>query len=1664
MAYFRRSVESFNPTRIVKIIGSEFVEDHTVYVVEICIGLYRWCIRHRYSDFHALHEKLICRFPSLDWSLLPKKKLFGNQSEQFVMKRQTELEVYLQSLVRTLPIIPPELTKFFDFHKYEVHGITETLAEILYEHGDAIIESERTYHMSPLQLNAICSRLALPEPTCDSGDVRKDLGHLLDFITNLKHLQINGSTLPVGRSNINMNELTFDLHTFKSLTTLEISGCNVEKISELEHLKKTLVYIGASNCLTSLKELLLIGIGRGQLMTCDENIATMLVQPWSVITKANFSHNRISLIDESVKLMPQVEILDLSHNRLEMIDNLQFLSHLRRANLSHNLIERLASLHTKLGNVTALNLSDNKLDSLEGLAKLYSLEILDVSHNDISQILEVKFLSSLPCLESLDLHGNAVTLVIDYRTTVFEMFNERAAQFLLDGEKATSQELDMVAVRSALNKAREQKRSQQRPGRRATVTEATIVDVSSPDDLTSTPSSSRSSLPAFSSPVPPLSPQLETLVGREGYTTPGKQKNDESSSQSPFVSEQTTAEQRISFFQLGHQNQNSPLQRELNEVMKPSADAEKSFNFMLPETLPTFTDQSLCTYLEMLLPSTNRSKDNVEEDITPIHVMWCTLIYYLKPETEIPACVYVTTENVHIFIVKSLSGDTGVPVAVHLAAVEIKQINRITIGYGGLYVQIESSSGNSFTFLTFSSGKTDMFVDSIKRACRRSIPKLDDYEDPNVVSAGDVELILKETLNRYEQLVDSNAVSVLLYMLVMLEVHSVFCVKAVTLVVTSNYIYTIQQDFNNTPPLSSFAVTTSSSQPLCPFFLVTSIFPVTSRIVSIQLYDVDTIELGKFKSSCDHTLSSTFVTSNNVESNGFLGYGVRLAFHLGAYGIQSLDVRMPTSNQRDRFLDTLSQVRMDVSETIVGSSRKFKSSNVKSSKDQDNWSNDSSSSKRSSGGKRKKRANKKANEQKSNEEDLLDISGNTLIPEKTLSNNCCQLTDVAVCVEDEPIDSIHQDLKMKLPDMIENVDDDVIIKDDISHQTDVDRLSDFFHRSVENLSLMELKSSSSNLNSKNIEITKSITNLTNVTIHDEPKEHSAGEIKTSPSFDDLNDASSVAFASDDLDAEVNGSLTAPDVFSSSQIISDTDIATITMTVGDNSNSRRPMFITEISSVLEATNMHPTSPVVIDATPELKKCSSIDLETIADVHPPPLPPPPRITPPLSLSLPVGGYPSKELLTHLSRCFESLPIFPPISPQLEALVSMTGLELVNFFHSHIAAISTENEELRHALWTSVVLYKNPSFEIPSCVLLSTKAIYFVSDTVDQNFPSNSPVKTHKRHSSCRLSSIILTDVGQSEGKTAHNSCGILNESLLSTHGRRILRAYAVLKIKDVKQMNIGVFSQAFRLTGSDDQKILSCVTRDFRASESFMRHLMNVFSQLNTFSSPSSDVTSSSSSNQETEEDFYSIFSKSDSSRLTSSKYVRLIYPPDDTVTDIIYLICERDRKTLDVTLKLLFYILCFQMESTSTSDVAAWNPVYAKPRTLILTEKHLALAIEDHVSYPLPEFARMLPERPQWEMVDVRLLDCLQRIKLMSRDDHMIILVFSDEMSEVIVDTSVDYFSADREPVSSTPAPVGEVTWTLMIQNQRDRDKLIKLISQRWEELVGGKKLTISILP
>ena len=74
--------------------------------------------------------------------------------------------------------------------------------------------------------------------------------------------------------------------------------------------------------------------------------------------------------------MPKVESLDLSNNKVETVEHLQWLSQLTSLDLSSNLLRNLDSLHTKLGNLTTLKLANNLIESLHGKHSLRELTVM----------------------------------------------------------------------------------------------------------------------------------------------------------------------------------------------------------------------------------------------------------------------------------------------------------------------------------------------------------------------------------------------------------------------------------------------------------------------------------------------------------------------------------------------------------------------------------------------------------------------------------------------------------------------------------------------------------------------------------------------------------------------------------------------------------------------------------------------------------------------------------------------------------------------------------------------------------------------------------------------------------------------------------------------------------------------------------------------------------------------------------------------------------------------------------------------------------------------------------------------------------------------------------------------------------------------------------------
>lgn len=74
------------------------------------------------------------------------------------------------------------------------------------------------------QLHAISERLKIACPATEKQDQTYDFSHVLDFCSQLRALNIEGSYEKLGTSSIVPNELQFDLVSFKSLVDLKILG------------------------------------------------------------------------------------------------------------------------------------------------------------------------------------------------------------------------------------------------------------------------------------------------------------------------------------------------------------------------------------------------------------------------------------------------------------------------------------------------------------------------------------------------------------------------------------------------------------------------------------------------------------------------------------------------------------------------------------------------------------------------------------------------------------------------------------------------------------------------------------------------------------------------------------------------------------------------------------------------------------------------------------------------------------------------------------------------------------------------------------------------------------------------------------------------------------------------------------------------------------------------------------------------------------------------------------------------------------------------------------------------------------------------------------------------------------------------------------------------
>ncbi|XP_053377784.1 nischarin-like isoform X2 [Mercenaria mercenaria] len=873
MAQFGKDIDNVTASSSIKITDTETTDTFTIYVIEVTIGSYSWKVKHRYSDFHDLHEKL-CSSCKLDKNLLPPKKLFGNQSESFIKKRQHDLEIYLQTVLHFVSQKMPNcLAAFLEFDQYEIHGITQVMAEELYEKGDMILQTRELYKTTPLHLYALTERLKLPEPTCESGDVKRDLGHILDFITRLKCIQVCGGK-KIGNSNIDTYSLQFDLTLFKSLQKLELKSVNLALIGGLDTVKQTLQTITVNKSVSSIKEVLLQDLPQWK---ADDG--TLLVSYWDNITHVDFSHNSITEIDDAMQLMPKVVRLDLSHNKITEIKHLQWLSHMTYLDMSYNDIEELEALHSKLGNLKTLNLAGNRLHSLQGLSKLFSLEQLDLSYNQVALVDDIKPINRLPCVEQLLLIGNPVTITLDYRTKTLALFGDRVSEICLDKEVTTEKELDTVKVLQAIQKSKDKAKE---------INIKKAASGASLTDLSHTPSSS-------------------SLGGYHGNTqSSGRGSLNTNTVKTLHIDTPDSGMSASPHLYPSSQPKKSPLRsvdldngnQQIKRISssRPSSTSSISSSSLATHyvnitSLPDHKSSDFPVWLHTRLFGQGASSGETVEAIKC--VLWCLVVQYSNRDTRLPCCVVLTERRVFILQLRNQDSPIqGVPAMETFYILPLCNIQQVLTGLCYSYIRIEESFvGPSGTFALVAAdpdiGKE--FFEELK-LCAESNPEDCELDIINGVQDCDIS----------KQIFDCEEVNGECTGRVALATH-VTEAKAGSesfLVLSENHVY-VFKSCSLFWPKPTFDVNEIET---VPKFEIRQQFSVEAKISEINKYKVCEVR--------PSGESEKYQPEHNISNIKYQEYGLSMVFH-EVLGSQKFDFQFLSKKVRDSFLDRLTSLRSE---------------------------------------------------------------------------------------------------------------------------------------------------------------------------------------------------------------------------------------------------------------------------------------------------------------------------------------------------------------------------------------------------------------------------------------------------------------------------------------------------------------------------------------------------------------------------------------------------------------------------------------------------------------------------------------------------------------------------------------------------------------------------------
>ena len=116
------------------------------------------------------------------------------------------------------------------------------------------------------------------------------------------------------------------------------------------------------------------------------------------------NHNQLQNFSPKLAQLSSLEILNVNHNQISLLENLQNLKQLKSLEVAYNKVSKLSNLEG-LEHLRVLNVSNNQILKLENLENLKSLYSLDVSNN---RIRKKEGLENLKHLKEVEVYGNVL--------------------------------------------------------------------------------------------------------------------------------------------------------------------------------------------------------------------------------------------------------------------------------------------------------------------------------------------------------------------------------------------------------------------------------------------------------------------------------------------------------------------------------------------------------------------------------------------------------------------------------------------------------------------------------------------------------------------------------------------------------------------------------------------------------------------------------------------------------------------------------------------------------------------------------------------------------------------------------------------------------------------------------------------------------------------------------------------------------------------------------------------------------------------------------------------------------------------------------------------------------------------------------------------------------